>query len=307
VYIIVGIGMTMLALGPPSRHRKFAFCVFGVFSLVIFPLGLRGEVLFPLATALVVVARRRLPLTTGQVAVAALLLLVAITIVKDLRQIGVANAAPSALSGNPLGALAEMGSSLRPVVEVIRWHDEGEPYMWGATYWAPFDRAITAILPLWDRPPADQDPRIMNIVVSDRVGFIGFSVVAEAYRNFGPAGVACVMLLLGLLFGWMERWQFAPFRTALLGLLLVQLLFHIRNDFIGIPSQTALGVVLVAGGIFALRYRPRHALGDSPATRLPPARQPEATPAGTPSGACQTDPGLQAQGWGRRRGMTVEK
>ena len=43
-----------------------------------------------------------------------------------------------------------------------------------------------------DKRRRDDDLRIANVLVADRVGAIGYSPVAEAYRNFGSLGVVIV-------------------------------------------------------------------------------------------------------------------
>jgi hypothetical protein len=291
-YLVLGAGMTLAAMAPPTPWRHAGYALFALWAVVAFPLGLRGEVLFPLCTSLMISARRRAPLSTAQVLLAALLLLVAIAVVRDLRQVGVTHASKSLLSSaNPLGALSEMGSSLRPVSEVVTWKERGEDYMWGATYWAPFDRALGAILLDPQRLPADRDPRIMNIVISERVAFIGFSVVAEAHRNFGVVGVAAVMFLIGLLLGRVERWPPGSFRTAVLGIIFVQLMFHVRNDFIAVPAQTAFGIILVYVATSVARYRARGA-----AEPLPAAAPLQVAGAEAQQGLAQP-----RAGWGRRR------
>ena len=84
-------------------------------------------------------------------------------------------------------AFAEMGGSLHPVEKVVRWRAEGDPLEMGASYWAPIERGAARVLPGLQTSVAEDDMRIMNVLVTDRVGPIGFSPVAEAYRNFGAA------------------------------------------------------------------------------------------------------------------------
>ena len=250
----IGIGMIFLAVSPPGPVRTTGFVAFAFWALFAFPIGLRGEVLFPLVTALAVVARRKIPLSAAKTAVIALVVLVAIAVVKDLRQVGVAKAEGAWIDANPVNALTEMGGSLWPVVESIIWAEQGDRPFYGATYWAPFDRAITRVLPLWKRLPADQDERIQNIVIMERTGPIGFSVVAEAYRNFGDWGVPLVMGLVGLLLGWMDRLPSTAVWDAVVGIVLVELLFHVRNDFIAVPAHV-LGALALLGAVrFAARY-----------------------------------------------------
>lgn len=296
VYYGVGVGMTLMAIGSSHSLRRWGFAVFGAWALVAFPLGLRGEVLFPLTTALVVMARRKTPLPTGLVVVSTLFLLFAIAVVRDLRNEGISRANTSSIRANPLSALGEMGASLRPVVEVLNWRDRGDAYLYGGTYWAPIERALTAVLPVWERPPADQDERIMNVVVQRRVGPIGFSVLAEAHRNFGTYGVPAVMLLLGVLLGWLESWPATPARAAVLGVVFVELLFHVRNDFIAVPVHVVLALCLILFVRFAAHYRLGHA---GPGAAALPTEAGAAPAAGwDPTAGASAAP---RTGWGRRR------
>ena len=41
----------------------------------------------------------------------------------------------------------------------------------------------------------------MSVVIAERAGPIGFSIVAEAYHNFASEGVVVVLLVVGFLFG----------------------------------------------------------------------------------------------------------
>ncbi|MCA1598914.1 MAG: O-antigen polysaccharide polymerase Wzy family protein, partial [Chloroflexi bacterium] len=152
------------------------------------------------------------------------------------------------VSASPLDALTELGSSLRPVSEVVYWRATGDQFIDGASYWAPFDRALAKIIPGrgWKLPPAEADPRVLGSLATMRGdGAIGFSVVAEAYRNFGPAGVCAIMALIGLLLGRLDLWPPTAGRQAMLGVLLVPLLVEVRNDFTAIPFQILEGCVVV--------------------------------------------------------------
>jgi hypothetical protein len=140
-----------------------------------------------------------------------------------------------------------MGYSLRPTAEVLRWLDEGADFMNGASYWAPVDRALVYLVPSWTRVPAEEDSRILsNLVLKDpAIGAIGFSPVAEAYFNFGVIGVVIVMFLVGMLLGWMEAWPVSPERLAILGIVMNELLFNIRNNFTPVPSHIVLGMLFL--------------------------------------------------------------
>jgi hypothetical protein len=145
-----------------------------------------------------------------------------------------------------LSALTEMGGSLHPVEKVVRWHAEGEPYGQGASYLAPFERGAARLLPGLRTAKADDDLRLMNVLVLDRIGAIGFSPVAEAYRNFGPIGVVVVIGLIGVIIGSIDTVSDPRTAILLIAAVYVPLLINVRNSFVSVPAQCALGVGLAA-------------------------------------------------------------
>ena len=171
-------------------------------------------------------------------------LLLLIPLVREVRTFGV-SALPQALVSPRFDALVEMGQSLRPVEQVVRWHAEGEPYQHGASYWAPFERAGARVLPGVKPMAADNDLRLMNVLVLDRIGAIGFSPVAEAYRNFGPVGVVIVLGLLGMALGAIDMIRDRRRAVLAIATLYPPLLINIRNSFVSVPAQCAAGILVV--------------------------------------------------------------
>ena len=241
----VGLGMAFLAAATASRLRRLGFTTFIIWAVFAFPIGLRGEVLFPSVTALVISARRTKPLPISWTVLLTIGVLCAVALVKDLRQVGVENLGSSPASASPLSALTEMGGSLRPVVEVVTWIDTGDRFSNGSSYWAPFDRALYHLIPGWVRPEAEEDDRLMNVLVAKRVGEIGFSPIAEAYYNWGAYGVAFVMFLTGLLLGRLDLWHHTPTRHVALGVIVLELLMQVRNDFTPVPAHIAAGLFVL--------------------------------------------------------------
>jgi len=243
-YYGIYLGTTLLAAARSSPLRRAGFAIFCTWALVVLPLGLRGEVLFPGITALVIMAKRRPPFSAKVALLLGLLVLGSISALREVRQVGIQNAAATGVTASPLDALTELGGSLRPLSEAIYWKATGDQYIYGASYWAPFDRALAKIVPGggWKLLPAEQDPRVLSSLAQMRGdGPIAFSVVAEAYRNFGPIGVCLIMMLIGFLLGRMDIWPSTQVRQVLLGVLLVPFLFEIRNDFTAVPLEIAEG------------------------------------------------------------------
>src|SRR4029077_3247311 len=128
---------------------------------------------------------------------------------------------------------------------VVRWHAEGEPYQYGNSYWAPFERAGARVLPGVKPMAADNDLRLMNVLVLDRIGAIGFSPVAEAYRNFGPVGVVIVLGLLGMALGAIDTIPDRRRAVLAIATLYPPLLINIRNSFVSVPAQCAAAILVV--------------------------------------------------------------
>jgi len=255
-YYGINVGMVFLAAAQPATLRRVAFAIFCLWGLIALPLGLRGEVLFPGLTALVIMAKRRPPFSAKVALLLGLLLLSSIAALREVRQVGVRNVGSTTVSASPLDALTELGSSLRPVSEVVYWRATGDQFIDGASYWAPFDRALAKIIPGrgWKLPPAEADPRVLGSLATMRGdGAIGFSVVAEAYRNFGPGGVCVIMALIGLLLGRLDLWPPTVGRQAMLGVLLVPLLVEVRNDFTAVPFQVMSSYAVVCVVVLSAR------------------------------------------------------
>jgi hypothetical protein len=247
IWQALGCGIVLAMTGKPGWHRTSATVVFTCFALVALPLGLRSEVMFPTVAMLIALARSGWSLTPVKAAAFALALFLFIPIIRDVRASGLRSLPDVALAVPRLDALVEMGGSLHPVEEVVRWHAEGEPYEGGNSYWAPFERAAARLLPGIDSSAAEDDFRLMNVLVLDRVGAIGFSPVAEAYRNFGPIGVVIVLALLGMALGAIDALRDRTTAVLAIATVYTPLLINVRNSFVSVPAQCAAGIVIVVG------------------------------------------------------------
>jgi hypothetical protein len=245
IWLALGCGLVLSVTGTPGRFRTGAAAAFAVLSVIVLPMGLRGEVMFRGAAALVAAARcgRVLKPAKAVALLAALLLL--IPIVREVRQTGLRGLPGAVLEPRIYEAFAEMGASLHPVEKVVRWRAQGEPLEYGQSYWAPIERAAARLLPGLTSVAAEDDLRIANVLVSDRVGAIGYSPVAEAYRNFGPLGVVLVFAVIGAGVAFIDRIRVR--RAAVLALAIVYgpLLVNIRNSFVSVPAHCAFGIALI--------------------------------------------------------------
>jgi hypothetical protein len=235
----MGVG-PVLAIAAGGRARTSSWLLFAAYAAVAVPLGLRGEVLFPLVAMLVVEVRRGRRIRPAWTIGGTVAVMTVIGVVRRTRHGGGGALLDASALGAPLDAVAEMGYSLRPTVVVLGWHERGEPLRGGDTFLAVPARALEELL---GGSPPTFDDRLFNVEIMARSGPIGGSPVAEAYHNFGTAGVIAVMALLGLLVTLLARISRTPRNDAFLGALLVILLIQVRNSFAPVPLQ----IVLVVG------------------------------------------------------------
>lgn len=245
IWVLLSIGMILLGGAEPGRTRTFGWMVFGLFAVVALPLGLRGEVLFPLVATGVVMRRHGWMPSRQSTALMMATALLAIGVLRTVRAVGVRDLDGGVGETAAWAGLAELGGSLQPVQKVVEWRAGGEPHTYGATYWAPVERGMLGLFPVVERLPASDDKRLMNVVVAERVGQIGFSVVAEGFRNFGAAGVAGVLLLIGVLLAYLDTLPQSTRNDLRIGVILVPLLLHVRNSFVPVPSQVMLGLLVI--------------------------------------------------------------
>jgi hypothetical protein len=222
-------------------------------ALIALPIGLRGEIMFPTIAALVAAARCGWTLSPGKAGAFLIALLIVIPSVREIRNTGLQGLPDVALELRMFDAFVEMGGSLHPVEKVVRWRAEGEALDMGSSYWAPIERAGARVLPGLETSAAEDDMRIMNVLVTDRVGPIGFSPVAEAYRNFGAVGVVLILGLLGAGLAAIDRIADRKLAVLAIAIFYVPLLINVRNSFVSVPLQCGVGALFVAG-IHVMRH-----------------------------------------------------
>jgi hypothetical protein len=238
IYMFIGLSIVFIAVTYQKGFGYSYFVLFALWSMFAFKLGLRGEVMFPSAVAACMLGRKGKPINGLLLLLAVCVFLIFAGIVKNARISGDYSAGASF---NPMNAVAEMGSSLRAVQEVVSWRVNGEELMLGASYWAPFERQLALVLPQMERIPSADDERLLNVTVIKRAGPIGFSPVAEAYINFGESGVFAVFLLLGSLLAYLDNQTSKTRYDILLGVSLVPVFIMIRNSFAHVPVQIIIG------------------------------------------------------------------
>nr|WP_246306273.1 O-antigen polysaccharide polymerase Wzy [Allobranchiibius huperziae] len=242
-YLLMGVGLPILAT-TSGQMRKKLFRVFLAWSAIAFILGLRGEVLIPMTAYLVVRARQRPIKFRAWMAPAAVALLALGALVRTTRVQGLRGAVVNLADVNPLSSLAELGYSIRPLAQVITWQSSSELPVGSGTYTHPVLRALGGHFLNLGLPPASTDPTALNTVVAARVGNIGGSPIAEAFRAGSLPGVILVMVSLGIISGILDARRGGQLFDCLAGGLAFVLFLWVRNTFTPVPLQ--VGLVLAA-------------------------------------------------------------
>ncbi|MGC4110501.1 MAG: O-antigen polysaccharide polymerase Wzy [Nocardioides sp.] len=242
-YDLIGIGLVLASLDHRRWSTRSLYVAFACFGAVGFPLGLRGEVLFPLAAALTMVAvQRRLPRPRAMLVIG-LLVLVPISVVSQTRQSEGFDL--SHVSYSPLDGLSQLGETLEVVSATVTWHhDLGESYQGGQTYWIPVHDAFVRYVELGTPVPESQNADEMNTQIAHRVGDVGGSIIGEAYHNFTVAGALALLFLWGLGLGWLnERARRDRNWSPIAGLLAFTFLLQVRNSFAQVPTVLVLATM----------------------------------------------------------------
>ena len=200
-YLTLGLGISLAAIDFRRFLSRLGAAAFATFVVIGFPIGLRGEVLFPCAVVAAVIATRRsMPGLKVTLPVVVLLLSV-IAIVSQTRAGNRDN-----VQFSPMAGLSEMGSSLQVVSGAISWHTIGsEPFANGGSYIAPIADAVDRYLLREPVTPERQNSAYMSTQVSQRIGSVGGSIIGEAYHNFSTWGAAAVLFLCGYGLGALNR------------------------------------------------------------------------------------------------------
>lgn len=252
VYQPIGISFALLGLCENRKLYRWSLVVFIVFAAPAFFTGFRGEVLFPLVVHFGLLAyRRKLPSTAGIFALC-LIALSLISVAKEVRAIGVTSYSATADSFNPLNGLTELGFSQYVVERTYVWHAVGaDPFLYGRTYSAPIERMIDRFIGN-ERQPSNSDFRLFNVEIQIREGGVGGSVIAEAYHNFGRAGVVIILGLWGAVLSHLASRVPSARRLLILGVVSFAFLWHVRNGFTPIPLQVA-GALVIGSAALAIQ------------------------------------------------------
>jgi oligosaccharide repeat unit polymerase len=239
---IASIGLYLAAAGASKDWIRATLVGACFWVLMLFYLGFRGPALIVGLVVYTVSQRKGISFPNWLPWAIAAILLVAVPIMRIAREEPLDERTLNvSLNGfNVLDAPAEMGSSIRPLVEATALVGP-KNYWLGKTYLIALKGIVPNLTLHWEAPATesidDLPPSHWLIAVVDpwtfrNNGGMGFSAVAEPYMNFGLAGVIGYFLLLGYLLVRLDRVSIqSPYALACWALVLGPLLWTTRNDF----------------------------------------------------------------------------
>ena len=95
-----------------------------------------------------------------------------------------------------------------------------------------------------ERVDVQEDGRLLNIVVQNKAGPIGFSAIAEAYINFGEKGVILLFFGLAAFMAKLDSSSSTIRNNIYIGVGLLPMFVTVRNSFIHVPVQIVLGMMI---------------------------------------------------------------
>jgi len=229
------IGILYVLTSSSKQYSKRALYILLIWAFFALPIGLRGEVLFPLIIGLTfLIEYKTIKLNFIKIIMISSIVLTALSAIFVYRH----GEAVENTEVSPFAALVEMGGSLRPVSESIKWISTNEVNLYlGETYWAPLERLLSKFIPYIQRLPANEDMRLMNVLIADKAGPYGFSIIAESFINFSFLGCFLVGIISGFILKYYD--SLANKNNFLILAIVFAIFFHIRQSFVG-----AFGVFL---------------------------------------------------------------
>jgi hypothetical protein len=156
---------------------------------------------------------------------------------------------------NILDAPAEMGQSIRPLIETESLVGPTD-YRHGKTYLIALKSIIPNLAFRWqasstevldDLPPSLWITALADPWTYKNYGGMGFSAIAEPYMNFGVVGVVGYFLLLAYALVRLEQVSIrSSYALATWGLILGPMLWTTRNDSSNFFRPVVWGLLLLA-------------------------------------------------------------
>jgi hypothetical protein len=251
------IGLSIAAAGASRRRFRVVSIIGAVWLVSLMYLGFRGPTVIAALIVYVIARKKGLRISPLASLAAAAILLVILPVLHESRELPLNErlAHISLNDFNILDAPAEMGTSIRPLVETVDLlgpHD----FRLGRTYWIAIKGIVPNLALRWesssttsdsDLPPSHWITALVDPWTYKNYGGMGFSAVAEPYMNFGVPGVLIYFFLLSFFLIYLEQVSIRnAYALAAWAVILGPLLWTTRNDFTNFFRPAVWGLLTLA-------------------------------------------------------------
>lgn len=231
--------------------RNYAVIALVLLLLSVTPLflfGFRGFFIMTLLVGVILVEKKG-RISISRLGPIFLALLLIIPVIKAKRNKDTKKV--EGLGPVPVMAIIEMGGTLRTLVRTVDYMEDGEPLWMGKSYLMGFKHIPPNLFIFKRREKEILHPSSWITLISDPVIYMsgggwGYSIVAEAYLNFGLFGILIIFLLLGFILYMFDTMDFRSSSSlALYALFLYPLFYSVRNDFFNFARPFMWGVAIL--------------------------------------------------------------
>lgn len=240
VLFLLSTGISFSTATGNKKQLKITSIIFILIMLFMLITGNRGEIFYPLAAVLPILIIRGLRVKVKIVLTLCLIVFLVIPIVGNIRNVDKDELSIEDFQFKLYDPIVEIGYQLRPFVETVTWIDSGEDFAYGKSYLLPVQRIISRVIPFYPKPELENN----RVNVKDRTPSQGYSVIAEAYFNFGFYGMIFIPLLIVLLLRFMADGARDLKSLAFAGAVFAILINNIRNSFIFVPGQVIYTILI---------------------------------------------------------------
>lgn len=243
---LLSVGVTFLLASGTKKQIMNLIIFYIIPALYLVINGNRGGVFYSLAAAIAVLSARGVVLKTKGVLLILAAYFIVIPVIGQIRNLSLEERNWNKVSVNLTDPFIELGFQLRPLTGTLQWIKNGEPFAYGGTYLLPLQRLISLVIPFIEREPIEGN----RLDVQGRTLGQGYSVIAEAYFNFGTIGVGLILSIIGLFLSFANK-SLTSKRLAFYGAVAAILINSQRNSFIFVPGQvTIVVIILILSNIF---------------------------------------------------------
>lgn len=251
---IASIGLCLAVAGGSKRQLRFGFLCAVIWVSGLFYFGFRGLTLIDGLIVYAIAVKKECLFPKWLPWCAAALLLIAVPMERIARDEPLdTRSVPTTLRDvNLLDAPAEMGASIRPLIETADLVDSTN-YRHGRTYLTAIKGVLPNLAIRWEAlstesldelPPDRWITAVVDPWLYRNYGGLGFSAVAEPYMNFGIVGVIAYFILVAFFLVRLEQVSVRNSHAlAAWGLILGPLLWTTRNDFSNFFRPAIWGLV----------------------------------------------------------------